>query len=573
MEANANDVATGDSPGIGAAATAGRTGAAVRGGGSLRSAADALAGALSYPSYAATFTGLGPDDIRTIAEVKRFYECYMGDRDFRAAADAGGAFTSQQRRMLKDIGVSFEPEVMELVWLRPEVLGRFPSLVWQHATFEELPSDMHALLAPYPELRVWLSWRHRADRLNMCLKLMVSKKATLSPEYTAWRRRRVGAVRNELGAFGWSLDHPCHAVEMAVGCSVQCSFCAFDAGKLQTVFDLQDPENRALVRGVATGMLEVFGWPAMHGMLYWSTEPHDNPHYVKLLEFWHRLTGAMLCTATARAGEDWVRELIEFYTKGPVQWPRISVLSRGMMRRLHNTFTPLELRDTTLLMQQKDAEREKVPGGRERMLEQLVEADDLRKVDFENLPEGFEPPQGSIACISGFLINMVNRTVKLISPCYTSMVFRYGYRVFDETTFDGPEDFEVALKRIVKRSMVVRPYPEMPMRWRDDLKLVLQPDGFTLLSPTTRRDFRKGDLHRRTAELIARGDLSYQQVFDALSDEPRIGPVMAMTMLDLLFRKGYLCELAITHDYRTRDGRPDGSPRRPSRQPIEDRAA
>ena len=131
----------------------------------------------------------------------------------------------------------------------------------------------------------------------------------------------------------------------------------------------------------------------------------------------------MLGTATARAGESWVRDLIEFYSKGPVPWPRISVLSRGMMRRLHRAFTPMEMRDATLLMQQKDAGvlRAKVPGGRERMLKQLVEADDLRKVDFENLPEGFEPPQGSIACISGFLVNMVNRTVKLISPCYTTM--------------------------------------------------------------------------------------------------------------------------------------------------------
>ena len=562
MEANANDVATGDSPGIGAAATAGRTGAAVRGGGSLRSAADAL----SYPSYAATFTGLGPDDIRTIAEVKRFYECYMGDRDFRAAADAGGAFTSQQRRMLKDIGVSFEPEVMELVWLRPEVLGRFPSLVWQHATFEELPSDMHALLAPYPELRVWLSWRHRADRLNMCLKLVVSKKATLSPEYTAWRRRRVGAVRNELGAFGWSLDHPCHAVEMAVGCSVQCSFCAFDAGKLETVFDLSRPENRELVCAVAAGMLGVLGWPATHGMLYWCTEPHDNPHYVRLLEFWQQLTGAMLCTATARAGEDWVRELVDYYTTGPVPWPRISVLSRGMMRRLHKAFTPLELRDVTLLMQQKDGEalRAKVPGGREKMLQNLVEADDLRKVDFENPPAGFEPPQGSIACISGTLVNMVERTVKLISPCYTTLEHRYGYRVFDETKFDDrPEGFAVALKRLIGRSMVTGVYPEMPVRWRDDLKAVPQPDGFSLLSPTTRRDFRRGEMHLRTAELIGRGDLTYQQVFDALSGSPGVGPFTAMSLLDSLFQKGYLCELAITRDYRARREAGDASLREP----------
>ena len=562
METNAPAVASMD---IAAGAKAGCTTLASSDERKVASALIAAGERRSRCQYVDTFANLSPDDIQAMVEVKRFLECYQGDRDFRKAVEAGGKFTDEQRQGLKDIGVTFEPEAMEPLWLQPDLIDRLPSLAAHHASFEEVPSEIHALLAPYPELRLWLEWRHRVDRGVMLNKLLVSSRATLSPEYTAWRGRRVAATRNELGPFGWTLDHPCHAVEMAVGCSVGCGFCAFDAGKLQTVFDLSRPENREQVRGVATGMLKVLGWPALHGMLYWSTEPNDNPHYVRLLEFWRDLTGSMLCTATARAGEDWVRELIGFYTTGPVPWPRISVLSRGIMRRLHKAFTPLEMRDTTLLMQQKDAEvfRAKVPGGRERMLRQLVDADDLRDVDFENLPEGFEPPQGSIACISGTLVNMVNRTVKLISPCYTTMEYRYGYRVFDETTFDGPEGFEVALRRIIGRSMVVRPYPEMPMRWRDDLKAVPQPDGFTLLSPTTRRDFRRGELHLRTAELIGRGDRTYEQVFDALSDNPRVGPIAAMSLLDSLFKKGYLCELAITRDYRARRETGDASLREP----------
>lgn len=567
METSALDVMNGGSADVAAGAEAGRAevaSLAERAGGTQSSARDERRSELLC--YAHTFADFSPDDVRVTAEVKRFFECHEGDRDFRAAVEAGGKFTGQQRRMLKDVGVTFEPEAMELLWLQPDLFERFPLLVARHASFEDAPSDFHALLAPYRELRLWLRWRHRIDRGGMIQKIRASTMTTLSPEYTAWRFRRVAAVRNELGSFGWALDHPCHAVEMAVGCSVRCGFCAFDAGKLQTVFDFSRPENRERVRAVATGMGRVLGWPAGHGMLYWSTEPHDNPHYVKLLAFWEELTGAMLCTATARAGVDWVRELIGYYSTGPVPWPRISVLSRGMMRRLHATFSPMELRDTQMLMQQKDSEahRAKVPGGRERMLRQLVDADDLRDVDFENLPEGFEPPQGSIACISGPLVNMVNRTVKLISPCYTTMQYRYGYRVFDETTFDdGPEGFEAALERIIGRSMVARPYAEMPMRWRDDLKAVPQPDGFTLLSPTTRRDFHKGELHVRTAELIGRGDLTYEQIFDTLSDNPRIGPIVALSMLDSLFRKGLLCELAITRDHRARREAQDPSLREP----------
>ena len=503
-------------------------------------------------SYADFFADVSPDEVQTLAEVKRFIECFMGDRYFLKAVKEGGKFSDEQRQMLKRIGVNFEPEAMAPLWIWPDLFERISVMVAAH---EEVPADLDAELAPYPEFRLWLRWRHRFDRHSMTQKLVASARVTNSPAYTAWRGRRVGAVRNELGSFGWSLDNPCHAIEMAVGCSVGCGFCAFDAQKLETVFDVSLPENRELVLSVARGMRDVLGWPAASGMLYWSTEPHDNPHYVKLLELWQSVTGVKLCTATARAGEDWIGDLIDFYSAGePSPWPRVSVLSRKHMRRLHEAFTPLQMRDTTLLMQQSDAEvfRAKVPGGRDRMLRQLVEADDLRNVDFENPPEGFEPPQGSIACISGFLINMVNRTIKLISPCYTTMEFRYGYRVFDETTFDGPEDFEPALKRVIERSMVREVYPEMPLRWRDDLKVVRQPDGFTLLSPTTRRDFRKGELHLLAADLIGRGDLTHGQVFDALSDNPEIGPLTAMSLLDSLFKRGYLCELAITRDYRAR---------------------
>jgi hypothetical protein len=162
--------------------------------------------------YSDTFADFGPDEMRMLVEAKRFFECYQGDRAFREAADAGGKFTDEQRRMLKDIGVTFEPEAMELVWTRPDLFNRTPSLVVLHPSFEEVPSEIHAALAPYPEMRIWLRWRHRSQRMLLVQKLVASSRPTLSPEYTTWRARRVAAVRNELGSYGWALDHPCHAV-------------------------------------------------------------------------------------------------------------------------------------------------------------------------------------------------------------------------------------------------------------------------------------------------------------------------------------------------------------------------
>ena len=51
--------------------------------------------------------------------------------------------------MLKDIGVTFEPEAMELLWLQPDLIERFPLLVIEHVNFEDVPSDILAALAPY----------------------------------------------------------------------------------------------------------------------------------------------------------------------------------------------------------------------------------------------------------------------------------------------------------------------------------------------------------------------------------------------------------------------------------------
>jgi radical SAM family RiPP maturation amino acid epimerase len=510
--------------------------------------------ARSSARYIDTFAGFTEDEVRTLCEVKRFLECNEGDRSFRASVEAGGAFTNEQREMLREIGIRFPPEAMALIWTAPGVLVRLRQLTYQTERFEDLPADIHDTLAGFPEMRIWQVWAFRRARMGMAQKRMVLTTPTASPAYTAWRSRRIAAVRNELGTYGWDIDHPCHAVELAVGCSVGCGFCAFDAGKLQTLFDYDAPGNRELLRGVARGMVRVLGWPSAHGMLYWSTEPADNPAYVRILEDWQDITSATLCTATARADADWVAALQGFYTRSNAPWPRISVLSRNIMRKLHRTFTPRQMRDTSLLMQQSDAEfmREKVPGGRAKMLQRLIESDDLRRINPDDDATGLDIPQGSIACISGPLVNMVNRTIRLISPCYTSAEHPYGYRVYDQIAFDGPEDFAAKLALMVERSMVKEPYAEMPVKWRDDLKFTPREDGFTLQSRTVQRDFRKGAAHQAVGALVAAGQHSWGNIVEALADDPEVGPFAALAVLGALFDRGYLCELAISADHRAR---------------------
>jgi hypothetical protein len=64
----------------------------------------------------------------------------------------------------------------------------------------------------------------------------------------------------------------------------------------------------------------------------------------------------------------------------------------------------------------------------------------------------------------------VERTLKLISPCYTTQQYRYGYRVFAQATFEDTEDFDRVLRAMLARKLVSAPYRDMPMAFRDDLR-------------------------------------------------------------------------------------------------------
>ncbi len=190
-------------------------------------------------------------------------------------------------------------------------------------------------------------------------------------------------------------------------------------------------------------------------LLYYGTEPHDNPHYLDYIKDYGEITGEVVCTSTT-AGTDaeWMRDLLAYYRQGNYPWPRLSVLSRGMMYKIHDLYSPDELRDVELLMQMKGHPRKKITGGRI-----LKEESGLRDRGEGHYLED-AVPQGSIACVSGFLINLVHRTIQLVSPCYTCKQWPLGYRVFDEITFEDAQGFREGVKALIDRNMAEAPLPD-----------------------------------------------------------------------------------------------------------------
>lgn len=493
------------------------------------------------PEYTDLFTPFTPAELALLPQIKRFFECYEGDQELRNNL-IGNQVTAEQRALLKEIGITFEIEALSPVWAGKDLFERAIKEPESDAT-----AQVEALVAAHPILELWVRYKIRKTQLYVGQKQWVTTTPSDSRRYTQWRRRRIQATKSELGNYGYEIDHPSLAIELAVGCSVGCYFCAFDAKKLEKVFDITVPENRQLFREMSASLRQRLGWCSGHALLYWSTEPADNPHYVEFMKEYQEVTGCSVCTATARADEKWVSDLLAHYRPQNQPWPRISVLTRSIMYKIHKRFTPDEARDMTLLMQQKDGEeaRMKVPGGRDKMLAKLDTYDDMREMEIERRPEDMVVPQGSIACVSGFLINIIEKSIKLISPCYTTKERRYGYRVFDEVSFTDGADFDRQIVSMIERKMVFEPYDAMPMRFRDDLRYRPRPDGFQL---TTRHEVHHllGDeAYAPLGELLNQGTLTYAELIDQLVDERGLNPMMVVAAIKGLFDEGFLCEMEV----------------------------
>ncbi|KJS16129.1 MAG: hypothetical protein VR69_10535 [Peptococcaceae bacterium BRH_c4b] len=475
------------------------------------------------------------DELYHISQVKRFFECYEGDAQFRAAVNSGQINAEQQRRM-KQIGIDFHPREIALLWEKPEIIEKFTSRMC--STEHSFISEEHAeLLNDYPLLELWLRFilRKRMQFKKICAQRLPISKNT---RFENWRQRRIASVQSELGAFGRHIDHPILAIELSEGCSVQCWFCSFSSKKLQKILDYN--QSNDFFRGIAQVCTDIFGGKtAGMALLYYATEPCDNPHYIDYMQDFADITGSYVCTSTAvSTNKKWIDDLLAFYRPKNLPWPRLSVLSTKMLNKIHDQHSPYELRDVSMIMQMKDSERPKVPGGRI-----FEEKGDMRERDSTNYLQNVIP-QGSIACVTGFYINLVRKDIKLVSPCFTSEKWPYGYRVFDEASFDTVEDFHSTVLEMID-NMPQKPPANMPLRLRDDIICRPLANGFDLVSPNQIHHFHNKSVFHVLGELLMNTPVSYQDASDILVDKYRQDLFAVHAVLKHLFNNGFLDEVKL----------------------------
>jgi hypothetical protein len=212
---------------------------------------------------------------------------------------------------------------------------------------------------------------------------------------------------------------------------------------------------------------------------------------------------------------------------------RFSIGSLKGLRQVHAEFSPEELVTNELILQNRESIVTKARAGRVLQIGKKAK----RKINGYKVTEDM----GSIACVSGYLVNMVDRTVALISPCRASDRRPRGYRVYAQGTFRTAEDFASFIEDSTEACMPDKITGSRNVAFRDDLEYAQTATGFTLCS--NHRTYKvEGEPYVSTlGELIARGDVSAGDILGTVIDSG--GDIFAAgATLQDLFDKGLLEE-------------------------------
>jgi len=425
--------------------------------------------------------------VAEIAHMKRLLERWEGDETFRSWLERA------PQEAVQHYGLMADPEAMRPVWD-----SHFDSNLPVADCVKRYRAFVREKYAHREELR-------RTSRPR-------------SSNFHHWRLRQMARTTSQLGpAKSHGIVHPLAAFELSKGCSVGCWFCGISAPKLGDVF-LYNDANRGLWREVCQVWREEVGPAAQQAFLYWATDPMDNPDFEKFSCDFHELCGYFPQTTTALPLRDVerTRRLLRLSEERGCLLNRFSVLTLKILERVHQAFSAEELAFVELVMQiRKDSLSKAVAG---RTLERAL----------KNGEQDYET--STIACISGFLVNMVDRSIRLISPCPASQRWPLGYQIFGEGRFDTAEDFRRELQRLTSDEFMPPVVgSQRALKLRQDLTWTMTPKGLTISSPHLHQSFR--GLEPESLERL--GQLLAERQFTAESVATQVGADLATVFLVL----------------------------------------
>jgi radical SAM family RiPP maturation amino acid epimerase len=459
---------------------------------------------------------LDQEYLSSVANTKRFLERWSGDRKFRDALELDPYGVT--RRYNLDV----DPEEIRLLW-------------------DKKYAEAYDRQAEIP-----LKVKQYSAHISECTEYRenVRKKAVPSNlRFKAWRERQAYRLSSQIGfESAERIIHAPLSIELSKGCSVGCWFCGIAAPRLEDTFPY-NPENTVLWRGVLEVIRDVIGPGASQGFCYWATDPMDNPDYEKFLIDYHAILNRFPQTTTASSTKDIERtkNFLKLSQAKGGEIDRFSLLTLKQLDKVHAEFTAEELMFVELVLQNDEAVGRKAFAGRAReerfrkraeMSEQMATPSSSTKTVVGN----------TIACVSGFLLNMIDRSIKLISPCESSEEWPLGYIIYDEANFSSASELRNILNQMIDKNMLQNLSIQDQINFRPDLKYEKAEGGFHILSPAVEYQYQLADLPYLQAmvEFIFNKNLTAGELALLMEREKGIALTDTLHSLNEFFKHGML---------------------------------
>ena len=296
----------------------------------------------------------------------------------------------------------------------------------------KLNKDITGDLSPTLEARIL------RDALNLDISFRHLQRQ-LQPSHAGWKIWRDLQIsrysREDISTRSSQITHIPYAIELSEGCSGGCSFCGVSAQALQNS-GLPFKDGKEIYQALLEVLGNACGLLSQYGVLYWATDPLDQPDYECYANLFYQKFGLWPITTTALA-ENHIERIRDMLRTPAAKRPwglRCSMRSRYAYQKLFKELTPLERGVIRFLPQYPESSSQHALAGRSFS----------KDTASQQTQSG-----GTIACMSGFLISLPKREIQLLTPCLAEPRNLNGYRVLGRDSFTSTEDFPNAFNKLL----------------------------------------------------------------------------------------------------------------------------